>query len=592
MDSNGNNGQADAIHIDSFRFSYPTVDEFALDGISFDLSAGEVLGVVGPVEAGKTTLAMALAGFAPRHTGGTTEGTIFVAGRDPREARDNQVAMVFEDYSAQLTQVRVVDEVVAPLTNRGIPRSEATDRARELLDRVRLAEAAEQFTWELSGGQQQRLALAAALAIDPNVLIFDTATDMLDPAGRDEVGNLIASLKGETTLVITENDPDALVGIADQLLVLDGGREIASGAADDLLRDIELLESVGVAAPVCCRIAREVGLPDAPTTPREFIEAIDPHTAIDVGQFSSPQAEAPDGGLNLDPPEFGDTVIEVDEATYRYSQDTVAIEDVNLEVREGEVHAIIGGNGAGKTTLSKLLVGLFKPDEGQVLVDGELTDNRPARDIAETVGIALQNPDEQLSEQTVQAELRFPLETRQYERTGPFGLLKRAQYEGAFIEDRVETVRNLVGISDDLLEEDPMFLPRGKRRLVVMTGALVTNPDALILDEPIAGVDATARGDVERTIEHLRDEGTAIVVIDHDMDFVCEVADTVTVLENGEVAMQGPVDEVFAEENWDWLNRHHLRPPLEARLAHRLGVHALTLDQVVSNLKPRLRVAR
>lgn len=117
------------LRADEFSFSYPTMSDPALSDVSFELAAGEVLGVVGPVEARKTTLAMALAGFAPRHTGGTTGGDLSVAGRDPRDATDNAVAMVFEDYSAQLTQVRVVDEVIAPLVNRGVPREAATDRA-------------------------------------------------------------------------------------------------------------------------------------------------------------------------------------------------------------------------------------------------------------------------------------------------------------------------------------------------------------------------------------------------------------------------------------------------------------------------------
>lgn len=610
------------IRTEEFAFRYPTGEGQALTDLSFEINEGETLGVVGPVGAGKTTLAMAIASFAPQNTGGATDGSLSVAGRDPRKEKDNRVAMVFENYSAQLTQVRVIDEVIAPLVNRGVPRPDAIERARELLDTVGLETVDEvMYTWELSGGQQQRLAIAAALAIDPDTIVFDTATDMLDPAGRDDVANLIVSLRGEKTLVVTENDPDKLVGIADQLLVLDGGEQVTFGPADDLLRDIDLLKGVGVDPPVCCRAARAVGLPGSPLTPGEFLNALDAHGV------SEPRQTVPDRmgereeiapGAQADTPssEFGDSLVSAEavdhegepeqssvaarsetpllraeDVRYQYSADKIAVEDLKFTVHGGEVNAIIGGNGAGKTTFSKLLVGLFKPDNGTVFIDDEPTHGRTARDIAESVGITLQNPDEQLSEQTVEKEIRFPLEKRQYQRSGFLNLSKRERYDDSFIDGRVEEVCNLVGLSDDVLQKDPMFLPRGVRRQVTMATALAPEPDVLVLDEPVAGVDADARAQMIETIGRLRDQGRGVVVIDHDMDFVCEVADTVTVLEDGQVAMQGPTHEVFAYDNWDWLEQRHMRPPRAARLARRVGVDALTADEFIEAFAPRLEVS-
>lgn len=568
------------LRADSFTFRYPTAETPALEDVSFDVRRGNVLGVLGPVEAGKTTLAMALASFAPQNTGGQTEGDLTVAGRDPRDATDTDVAMVFEDYASQLTQVRVVDEVVAPLVNRGISRTEALETARELLDTVGLTGVEEKFTWDLSGGQQQRVAIAAALAIDPEVMVFDTATDMLDPVGRSDVSNLIASLAGSKTLVVTATDPDALVGVADEVLVLRNGERVAFGPADTVLRDRALLRDVGVDAPLCLEVAERAGLDADPLTPREYAEHWKPR---EPRPQTAPTRVSADGG---DRPYRRNATasIDADAATYEYADGTVAVDGVNLQVSAGEVHAVIGGNGAGKSTFSKLLVGLLRPDTGAVRVTGTTTDDVSTREMATSIGIAQQDPNEQLSERTVEDELRFPLEKRQYERTGLFSLSKTRRYDDAVIDERVEDICTLVGIDDSIREKDPMFLPRGQRRLVTMALAVAPDPDAVVLDEPTAGLDATNRATVRESIERLKAAGKAVVLVDHDMDFVCEVADRVTVLSDGAVAMQGPTRDVFAQRNWDELVDHHVRPPRVAQLAQELGLRAHTVDGLVDQL--------
>lgn len=578
---------------DGFTFEYPTADTPALTDVSFSVDEGDVLGVVGPVEAGKTSLAMALSGFVPEITGGWTEGDLSVAGRDPRDADDNRVAMVFEDYSSQLTQLRLIDEVVAPLTSRGFSRAEAAIKARDHLADVRLEDEPEdKFTWELSGGQQQRLAIAAALAIDPEVLVFDTATDMLDPQGKAEVSDLIVSLSGEKTLVVTENDPDALVGVADDLLVLDDGAVVEFGPADDLLRDGDLFDRIGIDPPVCLEAARRLGFSDRPTDTGEFYDTYQRYAArSEAGQGTHEPPESQFGGGESDDqtseatPAGGDVVIEAEDVSFAYPDGTAAVSDVDLTVRRGEVHAIIGGNGAGKSTLSNLLVGLMKPDTGSVTIDGTDTRAVPADRLGESVGIALQNPDEQISRQTVDEEIQYALRTRRYEKKGPLGLFgKEERYDEKYIEERAEAARELVGIEDDIREMDPVFLPRGLQRLVTIASALAPDPAAIVLDEPAAGVDSTGRQTIKTAIDRLADVGKGVVVVDHDMAFVCEVADRVTVLEDGHVATQGTVPEVFAQENREWLSKRYMRPPKIARVGQRVGVEAYTKEGFVDSL--------
>jgi energy-coupling factor transport system ATP-binding protein len=558
-----------------FTFNYPGLKAKALCGVSFNLERGEVLGLVGPVGAGKTTLCMSLAGFVPRVTGGESSGDLEVAGLDPREMPGGKMAqhvgLVFENFAAQITQVKVLDEVMAPLLNRGVPLAEAEERAREMLERVGLGglNPRHKRTWELSGGQQQRVAVAATLSVAPEILILDSATGMLDPEGTEEVRRIIAELAGETTMVVAENDADFLLGIANRMLVLDKGEVVADGPADEILRDADLLSRFGgVEPPVAVQVARALGLEESPLTEDEFQRMVG-------------DVEVRSGGDTAAGPEerFGEPLIRIEDVTYKYRDGTAAIDGVSIQVCEGEVHAVVGGNGAGKTTLAKMIVGLQKPTKGKILLGDANTNQWTAADLAWRVGTSFQNPDDQISERTVREEIAFPLQRRRYEAAGWFK--RREKYSEDYIEERVLEACELAGLEEKFLEEDPSLLPGGLRRLVTMAEALALDPSiVLVLDEPRVGLDAGSRRRVMRTVKRLKEMRRAVIIIEHDMDLVCEIADTATVLNGGKVTLQGPIHEVFAKKNWGLLTEMYLQPPRAARLAHSIGTEALNAEEL------------
>jgi energy-coupling factor transporter ATP-binding protein EcfA2 len=558
-----------------YTLTYPGADGPALNGVSFEIERGEKVGIIGPMGAGKTTLCMSIAGFVPRILGGQARGELTVApggrGGDRSGEQAYPVGMVF-DYAGQLTQLKVLDEITTPLQNRGVSESEAEGLARRLLTAVGLGDRAveRKWVWDLSGGEQQRLAIAATLALDPEILIFDDAMSMLDARARQEVRRIIDDLAGTKTLLIVEQDAD-LIQIVDRILVLVDGELVAQGTPGDILRDSDLLVRADLQPPLSVRIAQALGLPEAPLTPEQFEHVIGQVGARAVGERT---VAAP----------TGEVLVRVDGVTFQYSEGTTALADVNLQLRAGEVHAVIGGSGAGKTTLAKHLTGLLRPTRGRVVVCGVETRQRRVADLALVVGTVLQNPDEQISEATVREEIGFPLRHRQYERTGLFST--RQRYGDSHVSGRVSQVCELVGFDPGLLERDPILLPRGQRKLLTIAQALVVDPQVLVFDEPTISLGAAARRRLIRLVAHLRELGKAVLMVENNIDFIAEVADSVTVLEQGRVVLQGPLREVFAPANWGRLSGLYIPPPSAAQLARRLGLNALTCEALVAQLTP------
>ncbi|MGF1537483.1 MAG: ABC transporter ATP-binding protein [Elainellaceae cyanobacterium] len=556
--------------INNLSFSYPGADDKALKGISFKLERGKLLGITGPTGAGKSTLCQIIAGFAPRFTGGTLEGDLSVSDQDPQDLSGREMAkyvcMVFADYSSQLTQVRVIHEVMAPLLNQTVPENEARDRAHHLLTKVGLdpEEVANRRTWELSDGQQQRVAIAAALAMQPELLIFDDATGMLDPKTQDDVRQIIRELAGDTTLIVVEDDVNPLVNLVDELLVLKDGEMVAYGAAADLFRDRQMLEQATLELPQTIQLADALGLDATPLDLDELEQSVN-DLNHDQSRLSSDRTD----------PDFGEVVLELDSVSYQYDDGPLAIDDLSLRVRKGEVHAVVGANGAGKSTLIKLMIGLYKPTSGTVTILGESTKNQKVINLAERVGVVYQNPDEQLSERTVKEELRFPLEQRQHRSTGLFSKEKR--YGDDHIEQRLQDAIARIDLDEDLLDKDPTALPMGQRKLVTITAALMMDPEVLLLDEPRVSLDAPSRDRLAKMILQFKEEGKTVVIVANDMNFLGRVADTVTVLKDGSVVMQNQLHQVFARENWDELEAGAVLPPMVAQAAQRFGGTAMNI---------------
>jgi energy-coupling factor transport system ATP-binding protein len=273
------------IEIKDLSFRYKDAEEPALRGISLQVKPGEFVGIIGPTGAGKSTLCWAIVGVVPQILRGRIEGAITVSGRDPMRQPISEitqlVGLVQQDAEAQLLMTDVEKEIIFPIENLGLPREEIDRRLNYILDITDLRENRLRHPFYLSGGQKQRVAVAAALAMEPEILILDEATSELDPVGAEEVHNLAGQLKGQgKTIIMVEHNIDELALHADRILVMHQGEILRDGPVREVLSEVEFLIGLGIYPPQVTQVAYELlqggyPLPDQlPLTLEEAVRAI------------------------------------------------------------------------------------------------------------------------------------------------------------------------------------------------------------------------------------------------------------------------------------------------------------------------------
>lgn len=263
-------------------------------------------------------------------------------------------------------------------------------------------------------------------------------------------------------------------------------------------------------------------------------------------------------------------LLELENATFSYPNGVLAVDDVSFAIEPGESVAIIGQNGAGKTTTVKMINGLFRPTSGTVSVSGIKTTDRTAAQTARDVGYVFQNPDDQIFNNTVFAEIEYAL--------------KRFKVGVDEARDKVQSAAELCGIQDEL-ETNPYDLPLSIRKFITIASVLAVDTKVVILDEPTAGQDLVGLRRIADIISHLQREGKTIITITHDMEFVAEHFKRIIVMANRKVVADGDSSRIF--EDAGVMSRARLRQPVLAQAYSRLGFSdaEMTLGDLMSRLR-------
>ena len=518
------------IIFENLTYTYPESAQPALKNVNLRIEEGDFALLVGLSGAGKSTLLRCINGLTPHFSGGSLAGKIRVNNLDPVQetpkVMSRHVGFVFQDPEAQFVMDRVEDEIAFALENAAMPPQEMRVRVEESLDLLDLAPLRNRPLETLSGGERQRTAIASALAFRPRVLVLDEPTSQLDPKSAEDVLHALTRLNSDLglTILLAEHRLERALPFVDTLIYLpNDDSPLLFGPPRQILPQIAL-------TPPLVSLGKVLQWQPLPLTIKEgkrFSRQLTvPHRLPRVEAAPIPRAPRDNDAR----PYAQARNIEV-----AYNGQP-ALRGVDLALYPGEIVALLGRNGAGKTTLLKSLIGLIRPARGKVEVAGKNIAGAAVADIARQVGYLPQNPNALLFAETVRDELLITL------RNHGFAPNRSAKGKPPPIE--VDALLEQLGLADKA-GRYPRDLSAGERQRVALGAITVTQPGALLLDEPTRGLDYLAKEQLVGLLRGWRDNGMAILLVTHDVELVAAAADRVILLSQGEIIAGGAPAETL-----------------------------------------------
>lgn len=493
----------------------------AVRGVSLDVYAGEMTAVVGESGSGKSTTALAALGLLP---GNATidEGTVTLLGQDVtnlsnrqwRSLRGTDIALIPQDPNNSLNPLKTIGASVGEglaIARRGSA-AERKARVLELLDQVGIDDPERrynQYPHELSGGMKQRALIAAAMSLEPQVIIADEPTSALDVTVQKVILDLLDEMRHKLGLGILFITHDLAVAgdRADHVVVMQQGQVQESGLAASVLTNPQ------------AEYSRKL-LADAPSLSTPTVQRTAPSQAL----HDAPLVEV----RNLHK-EFGDFT---------------AVHDMSFTVARGTTHAIVGESGSGKTTTGRMISGFTQPTSGSVNIAGtDVTalSKEELRKFRSTIQLVYQNPYSSLDpRRTIAQSIAEPLVN--------LTNLKKPE-----ITAKVEKYLDLVALPQDTGARRPAELSGGQRQRVAIARAMIIEPEVLVLDEAVSALDVTVQAQILRLLDDFqRESGVTYLFISHDLSVVRQISDTVSVMYRGQHLEHGATADVFANPQSDY----------------------------------------
>lgn len=522
------------LEIDDLVVSYQTAKGpvSAVNNVSLEVHPGQITAIVGESGSGKSTTAQSVIGLLPANaevdSGDITFRGRSLVGLGPREwrqVRGSRIGLIPQDPNNSLNPVRTIGASVGEglaIHRRGTA-AERKKRVIELLDKVGIDNPGvryDQYPHELSGGMKQRALIAAAISLDPELIIADEPTSALDVTVQKVILDLLEEMQRELGMGILLITHDLAVAgdRADHIVVMEKGEVRESGFAATVLTDPQHEYSRRLLAD-----APSLTIGDIPAR----VPAVDPAGAA------------------------GDALLVVDKVRKEFPRGSgapfVAVDDISFEVRPGTTHAIVGESGSGKTTLGRMISAFHSPSAGSITLAGEeiTTLNRAEkRNLRQRIQLVYQNPYSSLDpRQSIGATIAEPLRN--------FSRISRQE-----AERKVAEHLDLVALDPQLASRRPSELSGGQRQRVAIARAMILKPELVVFDEAVSALDVTVQAQILRLLDDLQRElGLTYLFISHDLAVVREISDTVSVMSRGRQVELGSTAEVFNNPQSDFTRR-------------------------------------
>ncbi len=498
-----------------------------VNAVSFQVFPGEIVGIVGESGSGKTLAARAVMGFIPpavRLTGGAIrfegQDVMAMSGKDLRAMRGSRVGMVFQEPMTSLNPSmligRQLDEGLE--LHRKLDSGQRKALVLDMLRRVGIRDpegALESYPHQFSGGMRQRIMLASVMLLKPALLLADEPTTALDAVVQRDVMELMVELTqaNDTAVLLISHDLGMVARYCSRIVVMCQGDVVEQGTAEDIL-------------------AR----PQHPYT-RKLLAAMPQRL---------PARFLPEGGTPI--VAVRDLVVDYPgrQGFFRKSAPKRALHGVSIDVKPGEVVAVVGGSGSGKTTLGQSIAGLVRPAGGEILFNGKpiAKSDTAYWDYRLNCQMVFQDPYSSLDPRmTIQQLVGEPLRLVE--------AMSAAQKKA-----RVAEVLTEVGLGDGFGQRYPHELSGGQRQRVAIARAIVRRPSFVIADEPVSALDVTVRAQVLELFDELQKKhGFSCLFISHDLGVVEQVADRVIVMHEGRIVEEGPRDAIFDDPRHDYTRK-------------------------------------